>query len=104
MLKQSLADSLILIVGMNVQVIDEIIPYSHEGNQARLNLSYPNMVFLQDMIAKVILIFIKEMAFGALKLWQGFFAGNSPQDGQRVEILRMIFANKNFIRHGLGKN
>ena len=67
-----------LMVGMNIQVIDKIFPHCHEGDGLLIIFHHKDLIFLQHMIAEIILILIKEMTIGALEFRQGFLACNPP--------------------------
>ena len=98
-LQQELSQTLILIIGMNVQVVDEIIAYCHECNRAIITFDNEDSILLKHMVAEVILVFVKEVTLEALKFREGFLARNSPQDRYRIEILRTVITDDKVFRH-----
>lgn len=103
MIEQAFADPALLVVRVDVQVIDEVVPHCHERDGTLIQLNHPDLIFLQDACAEVILVFVKEMALAALKIRQGFLARDPPQNSYRVEVCRAVVANEKLFRHGWKK-
>ena len=67
MIQQCPANPAILIIGMNIQLINELISDCHESDRAMIQFDNPKLIIFQDMIAKILLIFIKEVTLRKLK-------------------------------------
>jgi hypothetical protein len=63
---------------VNIKLIDKFIFHRHEGYRTMVHFHYPDAILFQNMIAEIILILVKEMAFFALKIRQGFFTRHAP--------------------------
>src|SRR6478672_8760885 len=66
-LKQSSTNSLILAIRMHIELIDKFILHSHKSNGMLISFYYKDVIFFQDVVTKVILVFIKEVTLGILK-------------------------------------
>src|SRR5215211_6034286 len=69
-IKQRLADPSLLIIGMNIQLINELVIHRHKSNRTMIQVNHPKPILLQNIITKIISIFVEEVSFGALKLWK----------------------------------
>jgi hypothetical protein len=93
MLQQGFADPAVLILGIDVQVIDKFVMHCQKCHGQIIHLSHPDGIPRQNMLAKKVAVFIEEVTFGTLEFREGFFPGNSPQNRDRIEILRLILTN-----------
>jgi hypothetical protein len=66
-IQQELSQTLILIIGVNIQVVNKIIPHCQERNRTILTLDNKDFILLQHMIAEVIAVFVEEVTFEPLK-------------------------------------
>ena len=90
---QAFAESDALIVGMDVQLVDEVPGNCHEGHRLFIHLHNPDIVVDQDHIPKISLIFFEGVALPALEIREGLLSGTPPQSGDRVKIVRFIGTN-----------